>query len=63
MAQVSLSQVARFETPKGTEIHHRGILPDYQVEGKEMDLGRQKADPQYEMAVKVLPNFCGSEQF
>jgi len=36
------------------EIHHRGILPDYQVEGKEMDLGRQKADPQYEMAVQFL---------
>jgi hypothetical protein len=36
------------------EIHHRGILPDYQVEGKEMDLGRQKADPQYQMAVRVL---------
>ncbi len=46
--------VARFETPNGMEIHHRGILPDYQVEGKEIDLGRQKADPQYEMAVKVL---------
>ena len=46
--------VARFETPNRMEIHHRGILPDYQVEGKEMDLGRQKADPQYEMAVKVL---------
>jgi len=36
------------------EIHHRGILPDYRVEGKEMDLGSQKADPQYEMAVRVL---------
>jgi len=46
--------VARFETPNGMEIHHRGILPDYQVEGKEMDLGSQKGDPQYEMAVKVL---------
>jgi len=46
--------VARFETPKGMEIHHRGILPDYQVEGREMDLGSQKADPQYQMAVRVL---------
>jgi carboxyl-terminal processing protease len=46
--------VARFETPNGMEIHHRGILPDYEVEEKERDLGSQKADPQYRMAVRVL---------
>jgi C-terminal processing protease CtpA/Prc len=48
--------VAQFEAPNGTDVHRRGILPDYQVAEKEMDLGRQKAapDPQYEMAVRVL---------
>lgn len=55
--------VARYRTPKGTDIDHKGITPDILVELSEEDLNRLSQnrelvatleDPQYAAAIKAL---------
>jgi len=55
--------IARYRTPKGTEIDQKGITPDIVVELSEADLKRLSknrelvataADPQYAAAIRAL---------
>lgn len=55
--------IARYRTPKGTDIDHKGITPDIVVELSEEDLNRLSrdrelvatpADPQYAAAIQAL---------
>ncbi|MEN9213248.1 MAG: S41 family peptidase, partial [Thermostichus sp. DG02_4_bins_136] len=55
--------IARYRTPNGTDIDHKGITPDILVELSEEDLNRLSqdrelvatlADPQYAAAIEAL---------
>ncbi|MFS8868117.1 carboxyl-terminal processing protease CtpC [Synechococcus sp. H65.1] len=63
--------IARYRTPKGTDIDHKGITPDIVVELSEEDLERLSknrelvataADPQYAAAVRALQSQIAARQ-